>query len=315
MQEHGLKAIDTREMSRDEWLKARMQGIGSSDIGAILGFSKYKTAFEVWQEKTAECVIETIQTPAMKRGIIFEDTVAEMYKAETGRMIWRDNKVRIHEALPFMLANLDRIIPDLHDGRGTGILEIKTVSSYAYKAWAEEIPNYYYAQLQHQLFVTGWTWGEMAVCVVDTGELNILPFERNEIFIEEMVDVAKLFWACVQSKNPPERVASDFSKSASVLGAKEATIDILAKCGTINSLKSHMKELKSETDTIIEEVQSFIGDCEKLTSSGEIIATWKRSKDGVTLDAKKLAAEKPEIYERYSITKPGSRRFLMAKED
>lgn len=36
---------------RLEWLRERQKGIGGSDIGAILGLNKYKTAFEVYLEK------------------------------------------------------------------------------------------------------------------------------------------------------------------------------------------------------------------------------------------------------------------------
>ena len=34
------------------WLIERQKGIGGSDIGAIMGFNKWKTAFEVYVEKT-----------------------------------------------------------------------------------------------------------------------------------------------------------------------------------------------------------------------------------------------------------------------
>ena len=36
----------------DEWLFARNRGLGGSDILAVLGFSRYRTPWDVWAEKT-----------------------------------------------------------------------------------------------------------------------------------------------------------------------------------------------------------------------------------------------------------------------
>lgn len=42
--------------SREEWLALRRQGIGGSDVAAILGLSKFKTQQELWMEKTGRLV-------------------------------------------------------------------------------------------------------------------------------------------------------------------------------------------------------------------------------------------------------------------
>ena len=40
--------------------------------------------------------------------------------------------------------------------------------------------------------------------------------------------------------------------------------------------------------------------------------TWKKAKDSVALDIPRLLKEKPYLQVRYSTTKTGSRRFLLA---
>ena len=35
-------------MDKLEWLKERQKGIGGSDVGAIMGVSKWKSAFEIY---------------------------------------------------------------------------------------------------------------------------------------------------------------------------------------------------------------------------------------------------------------------------
>ena len=38
--------------TREEWLKARTQGIGGSDAGCIVGANPWKSARQLWKEKT-----------------------------------------------------------------------------------------------------------------------------------------------------------------------------------------------------------------------------------------------------------------------
>ena len=50
------KLVSTLNLSRDEWLKYRKQGIGGSDAGAICGLNPYTTAMHVYYDKTSETV-------------------------------------------------------------------------------------------------------------------------------------------------------------------------------------------------------------------------------------------------------------------
>ncbi len=53
-----------------------------------------------------------------------------------------------------------------------------------------------------------------------------------------------------------------------------------------------------------------MGDATKVVfETGDV--TWKRSKDSTGFDSKALLLEQPELLQRYSVVKPGSRRFLV----
>ncbi|MDY0364217.1 MAG: YqaJ viral recombinase family protein, partial [Bacilli bacterium] len=41
-------------MDNAKWIEERRRGLGGSDIGAILGLSPWKSAFQVYQEKRGE---------------------------------------------------------------------------------------------------------------------------------------------------------------------------------------------------------------------------------------------------------------------
>lgn len=271
------KFISTVEMSKEEWLLKRKEGIGASEIGAVLGFNKYRTPYQVWLDKTSRDIIEVIETPAMRRGTMMEETVAQEYSTYTGNTIRRDNKIRIHPEARFLFASLDRIILDKNDGRGVGVLECKTVSSFAQKQWEEEIPLYYYAQLQQQLAVTGYSWGEIALLVADTFELTILPFERNEDFIKQMIDVASIFWNTnVLGKVAPPMELPDFETKFIKDDVKvEANTAVVKMISDLKDVKEKIKALSESKESIEDSLKTFIGEKSVLVDGETILATWK----------------------------------------
>ena len=49
------RMISTEGMEKETWLGLRiLLGIGGSDVAVALGISKYKTAYQIWQEKVAD---------------------------------------------------------------------------------------------------------------------------------------------------------------------------------------------------------------------------------------------------------------------
>ena len=42
------------KMARIDWLLDRRKGIGGSDVAAIMGLNKWKSAYQIWLEKTGQ---------------------------------------------------------------------------------------------------------------------------------------------------------------------------------------------------------------------------------------------------------------------
>lgn len=271
-----LKYISTEGMTKDEWLLHRKEGIGASEIGAVLGFNKYKTPYQVWEDKINRDIIPVIETPAMRRGKLMEDLVAQEYVAHTGNQIRRDNKIRIHPKYPFLFASLDRIIVDKGE-RGVGVLECKTVSSQTKKQWEEELPLSYYAQIQQQLAVTGYQWGEIALLVADTFDLTILPFEQDKDFIQQMIEIAEKFWnENVLKKISPPMELPDFELAFIKDELKQqATERVYLDCKTLYELKTQKNELEKKIKERENEIKEFLGTKTHLYYGDKLIVTWK----------------------------------------
>jgi len=92
----------------------------------------------------------------------------------------------------------------------------------------------------------------------------------------------------------------DFSQSKELSQAFDELLAIRSEMEALKSTESHLKQ----------RIQSQMGEASRATfPSGSV--SWKRSKDSVGLNTKKLLQDQPELLERYPHTRPGSRRFLI----
>lgn len=145
--------VETDGLSRKEWLRYRKQGIGGSDVAAILGISKWNSAISLWLNKTNQTDDDTQENEAMEWGTIMEPVIRNHFAKVTGKTVVEVHAMLQHPEYPFMLADIDGLTED-EDGN-PAILEIKTASEYKRSEWEEGVPTYYQTQVQHYLTVTG----------------------------------------------------------------------------------------------------------------------------------------------------------------
>ena len=183
----------------------RTTSIGASDAAAALGVCPWKSPFQLWAEKTGIADPPDLDAvEAVVWGNILEPIVAAAYGSQSGRKVDHNDEAEVtrHPERPFLTATLDAIQTD--KDRGIGALEIKTAGHWVGKQWLDgDPPLHYQVQLQHQLAVTGMSWGTLCVLI---GGQKMLWFdtERNDEFIERMIDKEAFFWTQVLDKIPPE---------------------------------------------------------------------------------------------------------------
>ena len=79
----------------------------------------------------------------------------------------------------------------------TGVLEMKQTGERNRSKWTQGPPEHYWAQVQAQLFVTGYEWGVIAARI-GTSDLIAHVVEADDLFFEEMVDSVEVFWEDVE---------------------------------------------------------------------------------------------------------------------
>lgn len=180
-----------------DWLNWRSQGIGASDSAIILGQSKYKTAFELWLEKTGQREAEPIAMHSKAKGGEVEAQLRARYSLDTGKnfipVLWE------HDTHKYLLASLDGYA----DGE---IIEIKFVGKDYYEQ--EEIKKEHWIQMQHQMMATGLD-RVTYLKSVDGVAYKSVTVLRDEIFIHDLEAACHAFYYKVQKMMPPDKTEDD----------------------------------------------------------------------------------------------------------
>lgn len=112
--------------SREEWLKHRMQGIGGSEISAVVGLNPYMSNVDLWELKTGAVEPEDISDkPYIKYGTQAEPLLRDLFKLDFPQyeVFYEENNSFRNSKFPWALASLDGWIRD-ENGR-VGVWECK----------------------------------------------------------------------------------------------------------------------------------------------------------------------------------------------
>jgi predicted phage-related endonuclease len=202
--------------SREAWLAKRAENIGASEIAALFGCHPYRTALQLYAEKTG--VARTAPASAvLERGHILEPAVAEMARRE--RPDWRIEKASDYLSAPEWRLGCT---PDFWvdcPRRGPGVLQCKTVAKPVYdETWADGPPLWVLLQTLQEQMLAGVAWGAVGVLITSTytvaGALH--DFARHEATEARIIAAARAFWSDLEAGRPPQ---PDFDRDGETIRA------------------------------------------------------------------------------------------------
>jgi putative phage-type endonuclease len=297
----------------------RSKYIGGSDIGAILGLSRFKTPLEVWMEKTGKETKKVDSLP-LRFGSFAEEFVAREYSRATDFELLHDESIYLHPQHSYMSAHIDRFILGGQDGLPPSrILECKTANPFSSGDWGEigsdEVPMSYLCQCIWYMAITGIDKTDLAV-LFGNSDFRIYEIARDQALEELVIAKATTFWNEHVLKNIPPPVQSEadcqtlFSKgdSAKSIEAKEETLELAKRLQLLNHEINIREE---EISSIKQSIMSQMGEAELLAYQGRTLATWKAPKPSFRLDSKALELDHPEIASNYKIPVQNSRRLVI----
>jgi putative phage-type endonuclease len=297
----------------------RTKYIGGSDIGAILGLSKFKTPLEVWMEKTGKQTKQMDSLP-LRFGSFAEEFVAQEYTRSSGHSLVHDESIYIHPQHSYMSAHIDRfVLGEGSDRPPTRILECKTASPFNQDQWGEpgsdQVPMSYLCQCIWYMAITQIEVTDLAV-LFGNSDFRIYTLKRDLDLEALVLKQASHFWNTYVLPDcpPPTQSEADcqllFKQSipAKTTEASSQTQDLVSR---LLELNQHMKTVEIQMSEIKQQLMNQMGDSEQLCYQGQVLATWKAPKPSYRLDAKSLEQDHPKLYEQYKLPIQNSRRFVI----
>lgn len=206
------------EQGSQKWLEWRRGKRMASETAAVMGISPYSSPAQVRKEKQGRG--RTFVTDAMQRGHDEEPRAREAFEAATGTLyqpgVFQDGDYG---------ASVDGITME-----GDQLLEIKTpAKGKESDRWQEvaegAISEYDYAQVQHQMMVTG---AADCVFLVWSGEDYVsVVIPRNTEFFEKIREAWDEFWPTVEERDDVEwaEAAKAYRKAKETADAASAALE------------------------------------------------------------------------------------------
>lgn len=277
-----MKYVKTTNLTRDQWLQLRTEGIGGSDVSAILGMNDWRSPYQVWAEKTGRIDLGGTENEFIHWGNVMEPILAREFQEQTGKRVFSPNKQFIHPKYDFLRANIDRDIE-----KEPGFLEIKTASEYKSDQWQDdEVPAPYLLQVQHYMNVLNRPY--VYFCALVGGhKLVIKRVDRDDELINTFTPQLIQWWNdyVVADEQPPVDGTQSTTDTLKHLYGDD-TGKVIALPGSYNgllktrqTLKEYGKDVDNQTATIDNQIRQLMEDSSEAVNDYYKI-TYRTSKKG-----------------------------------
>ena len=296
--------VELPYMGEEEWLRQRRSVVTATDVAKIKTGSD-KAFASLWREK---------REPSAFRGNRFtqhgkdrEPVIAAMLTEDYQWL--RPNKALLVSEDDARFGATPDMVSD--DGLALGEIKTRKVSDDKgeWFSWADvcadQTGKKYACQVAWQLFVTG---AERCVFAVehwsdedgwaDLHPLRVFDVERDESLIAELRDVAERFLAY----EPPELVQgdqSDFEAMALAQALAEMESDIAG-------LRAELRQREKDRAVLQADLLEAVGTSARSVDYGGFVVEVSPGRRSRSFDRKALAADYPEIEEKYTLEKDGA---------
>lgn len=265
------------DLTRPQWEDVHNDPatITASQVAIILGLSKYKSAFTLYQEKVG--ALPRFEGNISTRvGHMLEPLLAELYEEETGRATENpgDYTVFFCTAKSWLLST-----PDIFDDEDR-VVELKALGAYARKDWADRAgPLEYQVQNQIQLFCTGFEQGALAGLIA-AREFFVHDFERHDRLLKNIIPkLAEFRDRCLNGDPPPVDGSISTAESLKAIHPKDTGEVVYDDTAAFfftarKELKAQLAHNKRELILVENQIKDRIGGASELWADG-MKMTWR----------------------------------------
>jgi len=188
--------IGVFEHGSPEWHAARMDGIGGSEISAVLDISIWESPFSLWHRKAGAVPPREANTE-MEAGRRLEPVICEVFAERHPNLETRRGGTFRNRQRRWQIANPDQLVYE--HGRLTAIHEAKFAlyPERFGKEGTDEVPPYYQAQCRWYADTFGITRTYLTAFVGSTGEFREYVIDADADDTALMRERAEAFMASV----------------------------------------------------------------------------------------------------------------------
>ena len=182
-----------------EQIEERRKGIGGSDAKTILD-GNWK---ELYRQKKGieDLAFDDDQQFRMDLGTAAEPVIRDRWASLHPKHEIEANQRVASDKIPYIAANLDSIIVPPDTDEDEYIQEIKFHTGMKS---IDELIEFYYGQIQHNMFAAGCDKCEFTVGFGAWGKFGTKTVERDEAFLAEYLQLCESFWWHVENDVEPE---------------------------------------------------------------------------------------------------------------
>lgn len=189
---------------RAAWLAARREGIGGSEVGALIGANEHETAMSVWTKKMKTEPDEELTGAPIEWGHRLEDVVAQKTAEEIGMVSRFGGGLWAMHDKPFIRVTPDRFACKPRSWKAEAVIECKTAGSD--DEWESgtirpgghgtgSAPLSYQAQIQWQMGILGLEVGYLGCFVLGSQrQFFTVEVHFDKKWFGEMCAAAETFW-------------------------------------------------------------------------------------------------------------------------
>jgi putative phage-type endonuclease len=292
------------KISREDFLLRRKSGLGGSDMAAVMGFSKFRTALDVYNDKTTDD-IDLTPNDILDLASFLEDYTAKKFASLHECRVTRVNGELVHPKYPFLKGNIDRKITGMQSVSGAGILECKALSTYNFRnVELYGLPYDYIIQMQFYFAIGRGTyqWGRFAILNRDNGKLLTFEVFPDQTLMDAIESAGVDFWENHVIKNiPPESNQKENQITPLPTGGKvEILNDDIELTALLNQYKEY-SNIKKEADALVNDVKERITTRLQGHTAVECanMRIYTSTATRHTIDTQKLKKEQSAIYYKY----------------
>jgi predicted phage-related endonuclease len=302
--------------TRAEWLEFRKQGVGCSEIAAILGMSKFQTAGDVWRSKIGSSG-GGAEGRLLKFGNALEPVIADEWADETGHSFCNNGDgyvIYTNDKYPYLYYSPDKSFRR----KGSEALEFLEVKFTTNTVNEDELPESWVLQMNTGAGITESPTSNLAYASYGGRNFGSMTYDFDtELFDITAREVEE--WWCkyvLAAVCPPPQNTDDLKSihpSNKYADAVEADSELKAIFDALIEVKAQRDKYEALCGEYEFKIKQAIGDNSALAYDGRILCTWTQNKASEKFDHKSFRRDFPEETKAYMSVVPGARVLRIKK--